>query len=190
MQIEQARISELAPERRPPLHAVLYQLITILLSLMVAELWQETVELIKNAFRNADHWVGCFKACGQTFIMWDGIKTASNSKCLKCFKVYSYRKCWWLDVFLKHYSGLFIFLCRSCSGVFSPLHFKHLIGENIIHHWGLWISGVSIGSTVPKLGSGSSAGLFLSLLLNHTHAHIIAVKSGKMHADARQQTHH
>lgn len=67
MQIEQARISELAPESRP-LHAVLYQLITILLSLMVAELWQETVELIKNAFKNADHWVGCFKACMRTDI--------------------------------------------------------------------------------------------------------------------------
>lgn len=38
MQIEQARLSEPAPERRLPLHAVLYRLITILLSLMVAEL--------------------------------------------------------------------------------------------------------------------------------------------------------
>lgn len=80
-----------------------------------------------------------------------------------------------------------------CSDVFPP--FKHFIGSNIFHSGGAWISGVSGGSTVPKLGSGSSARLFLSLLLQHfithtyTHTHSISTKLGKVHADARPGHH-
>lgn len=51
------------------------------------------------------------------------------------------------------------------------LSFEHSIGLNIIHSGGVWISGVSGGSTVPTLGSGSSARLFLFLPLQHFILH-------------------
>lgn len=68
-----------------------------------------------------------------------------------------------------------------CFDIFPS--FEH---SNIIHSGGVWISGVSCGSTVPTLGSGSNARLFVSytsaLYLTHTDT----AKPGKVHSDAQR----
>lgn len=68
-----------------------------------------------------------------------------------------------LNMIQGHFGQMF------CFDVFLP--FKHLIGSSSVPSGGGWISGLSGGSTVPKLGSGSSARLFLSLLLQHFITH-------------------
>lgn len=52
-----------------------------------------------------------------------------------------------------------------CFDIFLP--FEYFTGLNIIHSGGVWISGVSGGSTVSTQESGSNTRLFLSPPLQH-----------------------
>lgn len=106
----------------------------------------------QNAFKNAVQ-RACFNACWQSFIMWQGSKTA-------------YSKCWSPCVFAKYDLGLYVLFCFFFLPPFQTFNWCK-------YPWQASISGFSGGSTVSKLGSGSGARLVQPFLLKYTHTSLL-----------------